>query len=234
MPKNRPKIHSDLGFTLLELLLSLTIVAIIVVIIFGALRIGVRAWEKGEADIEINQRQRIVLGLLKRQLASISLRKIANGGNNPFLLKGDNKSMAFVSQVSMVPGNTFGLALVKYIVEPAEKNAGERLAFFEQNIVLLEEDADLDNLDREAFYTLIPNAGEIAFAYLKAQSEEEGLTKVDDVMVKDPFCETYFPERKGIKGVIEGKTYYFCSTTCRDRFLESASGENHPEESLSK
>jgi YHS domain-containing protein len=65
-------------------------------------------------------------------------------------------------------------------------------------------------------------------------SEEEGLTKVDDVMVKDPFCETYFPERKGIGGVIEGKTYYFCSTTCRDRFLESAIGEKPSEESLSK
>jgi YHS domain-containing protein len=52
---------------------------------------------------------------------------------------------------------------------------------------------------------------------------EEGLTEIDDVMVKDPFCGTYFPEKKGIKVVIEGKTYYFCSTTCRDRFLASAS-----------
>lgn len=52
---------------------------------------------------------------------------------------------------------------------------------------------------------------------------EEGLTEIDDVMVKDPFCGTYFPEHKAVKGVVEGKTYYFCSTECRDRFLESAS-----------
>jgi YHS domain-containing protein len=51
---------------------------------------------------------------------------------------------------------------------------------------------------------------------------EEGLTEIDDVMVKDPFCGTYFPEQKGVKGVIEGKTYYFCSTECRDRFLKTA------------
>ncbi|MBW2260261.1 MAG: YHS domain-containing protein [Deltaproteobacteria bacterium] len=52
---------------------------------------------------------------------------------------------------------------------------------------------------------------------------EGGLTAIDDVMVKDPFCGTYFPEQKGVKGVIEGKAYNFCSTQCRDRFLESAS-----------
>ena len=57
----------------------------------------------------------------------------------------------------------------------------------------------------------------------KRTRREEGLTDIDDVMVKDPFCGTYFPEQKGVKGVIEGKTYYFCSNECRDRFLESAS-----------
>jgi uncharacterized protein len=48
----------------------------------------------------------------------------------------------------------------------------------------------------------------------------EDLTRVDDVMVKDPFCQTYFPKRNGIKAVINGETYYFCSTECRDKYLE--------------
>jgi len=51
--------------------------------------------------------------------------------------------------------------------------------------------------------------------------EQEGLTTVDDVMVKDPFCETYFPKREGIKKVIGGQTYYFCSIECRDKYLEA-------------
>ena len=62
-------------------------------------------------------------------------------------------------------------------------------------------------------------------------SEQDGLTRVDDVMVKDPFCETYFPEGKGVRGVIEGKTYYFCSATCRDKYLEYATAEKPSEES---
>ena len=50
---------------------------------------------------------------------------------------------------------------------------------------------------------------------------------VDDVMVKDPFCETYFPQRNGIKRVIGGQTYYFCSTECRDKYLEAIKDSNH-------
>ena len=44
--------------------------------------------------------------------------------------------------------------------------------------------------------------------------------RIDDVMVKDPFCETYFPARSGIKEVIKGETFYFCSRACRDKYME--------------
>lgn len=43
---------------------------------------------------------------------------------------------------------------------------------------------------------------------------------VDDVMVKDPLCETYFPKRDGVKAVINGETLYFCSEKCRDEYLD--------------
>jgi uncharacterized protein len=51
---------------------------------------------------------------------------------------------------------------------------------------------------------------------------QDDLTRIDDVMVKDPFCETYFPKRSGIKAVIKGETHYFCSTACRDKYLEQS------------
>jgi YHS domain-containing protein len=60
---------------------------------------------------------------------------------------------------------------------------------------------------------------------LKRTEGEGDLTPVDDVMIKDPLCGAYFPRQKGIKGVVDGKAYYFCSTECRDKFLESASND---------
>ena len=47
--------------------------------------------------------------------------------------------------------------------------------------------------------------------------------EIDDVMVKDPFCEVYFPKRDGIRITYEGQELYFCSTECRDKFIEAHS-----------
>ena len=47
------------GFTLLELMLSLAIMGLVLLIIFGALRVGTRAWEKGEKE------KSFVMGTLK-------------------------------------------------------------------------------------------------------------------------------------------------------------------------
>lgn len=42
--------------------------------------------------------------------------------------------------------------------------------------------------------------------------------RVDDIMVKDPFCEVYFPRRKGVRALIKGEELYFCSPECRDKY----------------
>ncbi len=46
-------------------------------------------------------------------------------------------------------------------------------------------------------------------------------TEIDDVMIKDPFCEVYFPQRSGVHLSVDGQELHFCSVACRDGFLES-------------
>lgn len=48
---------------------------------------------------------------------------------------------------------------------------------------------------------------------------------IDDVMVKDPVCGIYFPQREGVELRHGGQMHVFCSTACRDRFLEEPQGE---------
>jgi len=43
--------------------------------------------------------------------------------------------------------------------------------------------------------------------------------EIDDVMVKDPVCEVYFPQRNGIHLKHEGEDLYFCSAACKDDFI---------------
>ena len=43
--------------------------------------------------------------------------------------------------------------------------------------------------------------------------------QIDDVMVKDPFCEAYFPKRKGVPLKKDGQLLLFCSQECRDKYI---------------
>ena len=40
-----------------------------------------------------------------------------------------------------------------------------------------------------------------------------------DVLVEDPVCHTYVPQKQAIRAVKEGKAYYFCSEKCCQTFL---------------
>lgn len=56
---------------------------------------------------------------------------------------------------------------------------------------------------------------------------DKSADKIDDIMIKDPFCEAYFPKRNGVRLRFNGEDLYFCSTECRDKFLESRSKRNN-------
>lgn len=58
------------GFTLLELLLAISIFAVVVAVLFSSFWVGIGAWEKGEAGIEFQQRKRAVSELLFREISS--------------------------------------------------------------------------------------------------------------------------------------------------------------------
>ena len=55
--------------------------------------------------------------------------------------------------------------------------------------------------------------------------------RIDDVMVKDPYCHVYFPKREGIRLRVDGEDVYFCSKECRDKFLASRSEKSEKDES---
>jgi hypothetical protein len=48
---------------------------------------------------------------------------------------------------------------------------------------------------------------------------------MDDVMIKDPYCEAYFHKRNGVSLKLEDTELFFCSPECRDKFI-AAHSEN--------
>ena len=47
----------------------------------------------------------------------------------------------------------------------------------------------------------------------------KGAGQIDDVMIKDPFCEAYFPKRNAVHLQFDGDDLYFCSTACKDQYI---------------
>ena len=50
--------------------------------------------------------------------------------------------------------------------------------------------------------------------------------QIDDVMIKDPYCETYFPRRDAVHLNLSGNDLYFCSKECRDKYMARQTKEN--------
>jgi general secretion pathway protein J len=73
---------SERGFTLIELIVALTLVGLISVALLGGLRFGTRAWEAGDAHAERIGEIEAVHGLLHRLLTQAYLpnRRLAGGG----------------------------------------------------------------------------------------------------------------------------------------------------------
>ena len=78
------------GFTLLELILAMSIVAIVVALGLGGVRLGIAARDAGEQKVDIYQRLRIISEQLKQKLQSTY--------------------PVFVSQINGVPGATASLS----------------------------------------------------------------------------------------------------------------------------
>ena len=44
--------------------------------------------------------------------------------------------------------------------------------------------------------------------------------QVDDEMIKDPICGSYFPKRDAVTIENDGRRLRFCSQKCRDRYID--------------
>jgi YHS domain-containing protein len=78
-------------------------------------------------------------------------------------------------------------------------------------------------------FIILAAVGYVAYRALKSwmfptESSSESLSdrrvgQIDDVMIKDPYCEAYFPQKDAVHLKFDGKDLQFCSTQCKEKFL---------------
>ncbi len=141
------------GFTLLELLASLTILTFIMLAIGQFFFLASNAWEKGEAETVWTQRMRVLSGMLSQQIKSAFPYKMKIDDEEIIVFKGDAGSIMFVT-TSVEPAYG-GLKWIRYSYKDGELLLKEGLL----------PDKKLDNKLSGDEEVVDPDIEEIRFSY---------------------------------------------------------------------
>jgi prepilin-type N-terminal cleavage/methylation domain-containing protein len=166
--KRRANVFSTTGFTLIEVVVTLTILSFILLIIFGAFRLGLSAWERGEWVKEEYQKVRIVTQLISRQIKSIVPYKIKTekAEGNYLAFEGKPKSLKFVSTLSLKATQPEGFVYSIYEFKEGGKKGG-RLILYEQKA--LNKDFFEEGPDEELAVSLFEGISDVRFEYYQEE-----------------------------------------------------------------
>ncbi len=89
------------GFTLLEVLLAMSLLSIMMVLLFASLRTSARSWNLGEQKIAQVNEKVVTYGFLKRYLSNARPLWRHNDGQRVFMFQGQNQSVKFVSNMPL-------------------------------------------------------------------------------------------------------------------------------------
>lgn len=89
------------GFTLLELVVAITLMGLVLVLLYSGLRLGLNGWDSGERRAEATQRLRLVQDFLRRQLLqSLTVYQMEGPGPQQIrtvAFRGDAETVEFVA-----------------------------------------------------------------------------------------------------------------------------------------
>lgn len=156
------------GFTLLEVMVTLTIIGMISLMVFGVFQLGIAAWEKGDAKKEEFQKERIISQLISRQVKSIIPYKVRSqkAEGDYLAFEGKPHSIKFVSTLSLKNRQPAGFVLVVYELKKEGKEGGQ-LVLYEQR--LLNRDFMEENVREEDAIPVLSEVAEARFEYYREE-----------------------------------------------------------------
>ncbi len=156
------------GFTLIEVILALTIFALLAGIVYGALSLSQRAVAKAQTSAQRNQKQRSTVDLLGSYLRSAYPYR-PTPQNQAIFFDGASDSLAFVSAYSHALG---GRGMAKIQIRAAEADDGQAaLSLEETTPVRL--NGDQDSAGQSQSLVLREGIKDFRLEYLDPQAEDE-------------------------------------------------------------
>jgi general secretion pathway protein J len=160
------------GFTLLEVTVTLTILGFILLIIFGAFRLGLSAWERGESSREEVQTVRTVTELISRQIKSVVPYKFrtkkAEGDYLAF--EGKARSLKLVSALPVKTKRPEGFVYASYEFKEGGPGKGSLILYEER---ALNKNFFEEPLKEDSGIPLLEGISGIRFEYLKEEDPDK-------------------------------------------------------------
>jgi len=152
--------NSPSGFTLLEMLLAISIFAVIAVLVGAAMRLGYRSAESGDRKIETVERLRRSIDIMEGQIQSSLPLTFDDEGEPVEYFAGERKSLTVATNYSIWEGRK-GYVVAQYVVR--NDQSGKESLYVSETIIGTEGKNET---------VLLKDCDLIEFAYL-----EKGLTK---------------------------------------------------------
>jgi len=167
-PGFRITIHNPWGFTLLELMISITLVGFLTVIIAGALRAGLDAVERAERMAESLERVRTSINIISSQIQSQIPLTYEKDGERRYYFEGNSSSLQISTGYSIWNGQSICVVRYEVVSDEEEKKT---LKVYEYVIKPTDETKSGETMETELFR----GADEIAFEYFyKGPTDEHG------------------------------------------------------------
>lgn len=156
------------GFTLLELLIGMTLVGFILSLLFAGLNLGTRSWEAGEQRMVTSSRQAVVVDFIRRAIEQTYPLRWRVGEEDRLAFAGEAESLRFVGTVAMHDGASGNHLIALDLVE------GETGRDLVMRWQLPDPGAPgFEPIEQAEPKVLIKAVQEMALAYFGAQSETE-------------------------------------------------------------
>ncbi|MGI9436170.1 MAG: prepilin-type N-terminal cleavage/methylation domain-containing protein [Geminicoccaceae bacterium] len=111
------------GFTLMELLVAMTLLGILMAAMFGGLRLGARVWEASDQGLDDRARNEVVRGFLRRRLEEVlPIEAALSDDRTETLFRGERTALRIASTMPISLGSA--PYLIEFRLRPSANRDG--------------------------------------------------------------------------------------------------------------
>jgi len=182
--------NNENAFTLLELIIALSIGAALILVVSLSLKMGFSHMERGNIRLDENQRQKSAVLFFNQQVSSMNNMLI--GEEEEVVFQGGPDKILFVTPVSLEKRYGLGLMAVLYYLERDDQGImlvyKEKRFIPEENIDKFRDESDsmFDNSESVIFFE---GCDEVAFEFLNVP--ESGNEDVTEGIIDDDWTDSW-------------------------------------------